>query len=381
MTGVELSDNDTRYGALDAICANGLRLWQNYVLERTDFSKKVVATIMQQGSVVNPNSFVVHFPNIEPLRSTGLRVQYRLDKKLRGTRTKGEFAAAGFEIGELTGKYELNIPLDQGDPTGLYVFNLVFTPTNELYTGQSVISSVTTIGVLRVSCALTNAVTVAPWLSMSVDSTNEIEVAVTDVVNPNSIGAQDSIRAYEVTPEAVTYREWNRQEDGGWDAPRTVTTRGVSQSAAETASFAPGKAFWLVRKAPGPNIYLIGRYTGEDYFCDLQGGTTNAPVATLVANPTFFDIDLNDLVFVDGAGNTTSPAAGDRISFLDIAGMQTFYSRDSTNTSWGRTVYEKVGSRWRPKWVEDGTVPSGTGFWYYRSTDEGALRIKFEASR
>lgn len=28
MTGVELSDNETRYGALDAICANGLRLWQ-----------------------------------------------------------------------------------------------------------------------------------------------------------------------------------------------------------------------------------------------------------------------------------------------------------------------------------------------------------------
>ena len=382
-TGEYLADDTARYETLDAICPNGLRLWQNYVLERKDFGKKVVATIMQQGNLVLPNSFVVHFPNIEPLAEaiTGLKVQYRLDKKLRSERSKAEFAAADFDEGELTGKYELNIPLDQGDPTGLYVFNLVFTPTNELYTGQSVISSVTTIGVLRVSCALTNAVTVAPWLSMSVDSTNEIEVAVTDVVNPNSIGAQDSIRAYEVTPEAVTYREWNRQEDGGWDAPRTVTTRGVSQSAAETASFAPGKAFWLVRKAPGPYVYLIGRYTGEDYFFDLQGGATNAPGATLVANPTFFDVDLNDLVFVDGAGNATSPAAGDRISFLDIAGMQTFYSRDSTNTSWGRTVYEKVGSRWRPKWVEDGTVPSGTGFWYYRSTDEGALRIKFESSR
>ena len=85
--------------------------------------------------------------------------------------------------------------------------------------------------------------------------------------------------------------------------------------------------------------------------------------------------------FVDGEGNTAVPAAGDRITVMDMAGMQTIYSRNSANTSWGRTVYEKVGSRWRPKWVEDGTVPSGTGFWYYRSTDEGALRIKFEASR
>jgi hypothetical protein len=160
----------------------------------------------------------------------------------------------------------------------------------------------------------------------------------------------------------------------------------VSQSSAETATFAPGKAFWLVRTDPGSTnsvnyIYLVGRYMGEDYVFDLEGGNAEEPGATLVANPTFFDMSLNDLVFVDGAGNVTSPAVGDRITVLDMAGMQTIYSRDSENTSWGRTVYEKVGSRWRPKWVEDGTVPSGTGFWYYRSTDEGALRIKFEALR
>ena len=195
MTGVELSDNATRYGALDAICANGLRLWQNYVLEREDFSKKVVATIMQQGSVVNPDSFVVHFPNIEPLMGTGLRVQYRLDKKLRRDLAKDAFAAASFEIGELTGKYETNIPLAPDDPTGLYVFNIVFSPTNTELTGSSVIASCATIGVLRVSSALTNTVTVAPWMSMSVDSTNKIEMSVADVVNPFSIGGGDAIHA------------------------------------------------------------------------------------------------------------------------------------------------------------------------------------------
>ncbi len=51
-------------------------------------------------------------------------------------------AAASFEIGELTGKYETNIPLAPEDPTGLYVFNIVFSPTNtDLYAGYSVISS------------------------------------------------------------------------------------------------------------------------------------------------------------------------------------------------------------------------------------------------
>jgi hypothetical protein len=87
-TGEYLADNSARYETLDTICANGLRLWQNYVLERTDFGKKVVATIMQQGSVVNPNSFVVHFPNIEPLTGTGLKVQYRPTKSSEARRPR-----------------------------------------------------------------------------------------------------------------------------------------------------------------------------------------------------------------------------------------------------------------------------------------------------
>ena len=374
MTGVELSDNDTRYGALDAICANGLRLWQNYVIERTDFSKKVVATIMQQGSVVNPNSFVVHFPNIEPLMGTGLKVQYRLDKKLRRkTPTKDDFAAASFEIGELTGKYETNIPLSPDDPTGLYVFNIVFSPTNTELTGQSVIASCATIGVLRVSSALTNTVTVAPWLSMSVDSTNEVQVSVADVLNPNGLSGGDAIYSYN--SETTNFNAWTQNRDGSWGSVVTVSTRGVSESSAEDTRFAPGKSFWLVRSAPGDYVYLVGRYTGEDYEFDLEGGTPDAPGHTLVANPTMFDVNLTNLVFVVG-----SPALNDRITLMDMAGMKTIYYRNSENTSWGRTVYEKVGHRLKQKWVEDGAVPSGTGFWYYR-TDESPLRIKFESAK
>ena len=380
-TGVELADNDTRYGALDTICANGLRLWQNYVLERKDFSKKVVATIMQEGSVVNPDSFVVHFPNIEPLAEaiTGLKVRYRLDRKLRRGMSKSEFEAASFEMGELTGKYETNIPLGPDDPTGLYVFNMVFSPTNAGLTGQSVIASCTTIGVLRVSSALTNTVTVAPWLSMSVDSTNKVEVSVVDVVNPFSIGGGDSIHAY-VTSNS-TFRVWERKDDGDWNAPATVTTRGVSESTADASTLEPGKAFWLVRTAPGPYINLVGRYTGEDYVIGLEGGTAKAPGHTLVANPTMFDVALNDLVFVDDEGNPAAPDIGDQIVFQDISGMQTIYSLNATNTTaWGRIVPKKVGRRIKYEWTEDGTNTVGTGFWYSR-TNSTPLSIKFEASK
>ena len=136
----------------------------------------------------------------------------------------------------------------------------------------------------------------------------------------------------------------------------------------------------FVRNAPGDYIYLVGRYTGDDYEFNLEGGTAEAPGHTLVANPTFFDIDLNDLVFVDGEGNAATPAADDRIVTQDIAGMQTVYFRHGETGKWGRNVPTKVGKRIQQVFTEDGTIPAGTGFWYNRTT-AGVLKIKFEASK
>ena len=384
MTGVELSDNDTRYGALDAVCANGLRLWQNYVLEREDFSKKVVATIMQKGSTVNPNSFVVHFPNIEPLRGTGLRVQYRLDKKLRRNLTKSEFAAAGFEIGELTGKYETNIPLAPGDPTGLYVFNLVFTPTNELYTGQSVIASCATIGVLRVESAMTNTMMAVPWLSMSLDSTNEVEVAASEVVNPNSVGASELLYW---DPEVDNYRQWDKEGEG-WASIPTVSISGVSEAAADTTRLPLGSTFWLGRNTPiapagSTNyIYLVGRYTGDDVTVSIAEGDGTTLTSTMVANPTFYDVAINptNLASVINLVWDGTPDSGDQILIPTEDAMPTILTWNGSN--WGASAleqYEKNG-RMRTRVIRktDYTIAPGRGFWYYRKAT-GALSVTIPA--
>ena len=124
----------------------------------------------------------------------------------------------------------------------------------------------------------------------------------------------------------------------------------------------------------------MGRYTGEDYVFDLEGGTAAAPGNTLVANPTFFDVDLNDLVFVDGEGAAATPAAGDRIVTQNISGLQTIYFRNGNTGRWGRNVPTKVGKRTKNVWTEDGVVPAGTGFWYMRTSDD-VLKIRFEAAR
>ena len=268
------------------------------------------------------------------------------------------------------------------DPTGLYVFNIVLLPTNGLGeavldSDRAVLSSVATIGVMRVSSVLTNTVIATPWASMSYDIATNVDVSVSDVVNPNGLSDQDAIYAYN--KEERNFSTWkNNVADGVWDEVLTVTKSGVSSSDANDTKFPLGKAFWLVRSNPSEYIYLVGRYTGEDVVAELAGGTTETPGHTLIANPTFYDVDLNDLSFVDAGGSPAVPAADDRILVMNIAGLQTIYYRNKDNTQWGRNVTQTVKGRRKQVWSAGGTIPAGTGFWYNR-TAEGSLNIKFES--
>ena len=380
---LHFADNtdNKRYKNLDRVCDNGLKLWQNYMIDRQQLNKKLVAAVRQSGNRVNDDTFIVYFPNVSVLRNTGLNVGFRLDTKLKGE--------SEFTKGRVSDKYEMNVPLGPGDPTGLYVFNIVLTPTNNAATGEamygggeSVMTSIATVGVIRASSAFTNTVTVAPWRSMAIGAEEAVDVSVSDVVNPNSgIVADDLILAYNSADS--NFNVWARSQTRGdeWTPLATVTKSGLSVAAAESSRFAPGRAFWLVRSAPGPYIYLVGRYTGQDYVFDLAGGTAAAPGFTLVANPTMYDIDLNDLVFVDGEGNAAEPAVGDSIIVQDAAGLQTRYYRDSGNAKWGRSKQVRVGRRTVTQWHEGGVIPSGTGFWYNRTTADGELSIKFGGSK
>ena len=358
------TDNN-RYKILDSVCANGLKLWQNYMIDREDLSRKLVAAVRQSGDRVDANSFVVYFPSVSVLRNTGLNVGFRVDRKLKGE--------SGFTKGKLSDKYEMNVPLGPADPTGLYVFNIVLTPTNNAATGEAmygggeaVLSSVATVGVIRASSALTNTVTVAPWRSMTVGTEELVDVSVSDVVNPNSgIVADDMILSYNSATS--NFNVWARSDakGGEWNPLTTVTKKGLSVATAASSRFAPGRAFWLVRSAPSPYIYLVGRYVGGSYTETLTAGTEENPGYTLCGNPLMSDVDLNEFVFLDDEGRATAPGVTDRIVVETAAGVQMTYFRNAANTVWGRNVSMKVNGRTRNNvWREGGSIPAGTGFWY-----------------
>ena len=379
--GFEAMDSlDKRNAVLDTVCPNGLKLWQNYVINREDKSEKLVAAVLQSGGRVDENAFVVHFPDIAAVEDTGLSIRYRLDRKLRGESV--------FTPGALSKKYEMNVPLDAGDPSGLYVLNIVLTPTNETYAalGNSVLSSCTTIGVLRVSSILTNTVVSVPWYCTTHSLEESEDVQVANVVNPNGLVSGDSIYVYDIDTDV--FNVWNWSLDGNpnkWSTNTTVTVDGIfGGTDPEKTRLPRSSAFWLVRHDPGSDgatnyVYLIGRYTGEKHVVELTPGESlSNPGHTLVGNPTLSDIDLNDLVFVDGEGNPATPDVNDRIIMMDIAGVNNTYYRNKNNTMWGHDEVMIVKGRPKRCFVQGGNVPSGTGFWYKRASGE-ELRIEFPA--
>ena len=372
-TSEHFADRDARYANLDRVCDNGLKLWQNYVIDRQDLSKKLVATIMQRGSRVNKDSFVVHFPNVEALRNTGLNIRFRLDKKLKGEST--------FTQGALSDKYDMNVPLgfeDENDSTGLYVFNMVLVSTNETAetgAGEAVLASCATVGVMRVSSMNMNTVTAVPWYSMSVDTETPTNIVANDVVNQNGISTDDMILAYKAA--SGKFNAWSNGGESGWKALATVTTNGVDVVDADDAQFPRGNAFWLVRSNPSTKYYyLIGRYTGDNYEVELAGGTAENPGHTLVANPTTDDTTPGALKFYDGNGDETTPGAGDRIVILDASGFEVSHYR--SGGKWVHRELQQTGKRTKQVQVDSSgvVIPSGTGFWYTRKS-EGALVIKF----
>ena len=371
-TSEDFSVPSDRYGYLDAVCPNGLKLWQNYVIDRKNMSQRLVATIMQRGSRVGKDAFVVHFPGVEALHNTGLNIRFRLDKKLKGE--------SEFTRGELSDKYEMSVPLgfeDGNDSTGLYVFNMVLVSTNETAetgAGEAVLASCATVGVMRVACANPNTVAAVPWKSMSVDTEEERDIPAGEVVNQNGLSIDDMIVAYNAASK--NFSGWTNEGEDGWKGLATVTKNGVSLVDAETAQMPRGNAFWLVRSAPSKYFYLIGRYTGEDYDVELAGGTVKEPGHTLVANPTTDDTTLGALKFYDGNGVETTPGDGDRIVILDASGFEVSHYR--SGGKWVHRELQQIGKRTKQVQVDSSgvVIPAGTGFWYTRKS-EGALVIKF----
>ena len=156
------------------------------------------------------------------------------------------------------------------------------------------------------------------------------------------------------------YCGWTHDSGTSWKALATVTKDGISISEAATTQMSPGYAFWLVRSAPTPYFYLVGRYTGGGFANEISGGTTSAPVSTLVANPTMCDVAINDIDWQGKPLSTdTIVIPGEGVAPLSLTWR---------NGAWGYTerVYDPDKGKIVTTRKTDSVIPAGTGFWYTR---------------
>jgi len=98
-----------------------------------------------------------------------------------------------------------------------------------------------------------------------------------------------------------------------------------------------------------------------DYVITIPGGSQDDPKSVLLANPTMSDVEINSLRFAGTISDNDTiwvPSANP-----DVA---TTYRRK--NGVWEKKTYVYIGKRKTTEWVAEGSIPSGTGFWYVRRT-------------
>ena len=107
----------------------------------------------------------------------------------------------------------------------------------------------------------------------------------------------------------------------------------------------------------------------------IAGGDGEKLTPTMVVNPTFFDVAINELAW------SATPDTGDQILIPTEDSTPTILTWNGSN--WGASALEQYtrpngrkGTRVIRK--TDHTIGPGRGFWYYRKAT-GALSVTFPA--
>ena len=372
--GIDIEADDYKKESADeklnARDPNGLRRWENLVTG-TAADQPLLST-----KIGDDNGLLA--VGIEPGRGSsadlGYDVYYDLRKQsgdgLRSagwTRIAGPVAAADLS--------RLRIELADGgsrkaeEPTGLYrVFTLLVPNAYQAITNE--IPSTNIIGVLEVNSPTVSTVTAVPWKQLASVPDEATEIKVGSYVSPVNLSAGDSV--YVLDADQRTYKMWKFKADGSWEMSTTVSatadgTYTITEAGAPDAVTLPrGGAVWVQRAETAKPYFLVGQYDESDFTVEVPGATANGPGLVLIANPSFSDVKLNDLDW-----SKYSIDAKDTIRIVEN-GVQTTLWYNSKEGKWG--YYESKTITWfGTSFVTsqfkayDKTIPSGTGFFYFRA--------------
>ena len=341
---------------------NGLRKWEN-IVTGTAQNQLLLSTAAETGDGL-ALKIALTDENKNGRLDTSYKVAYDLRKYMSGTWTR---------VGEIMERPSFSVPLLDADgksvnASGFYRVTTLIVPEHKLSVTNE-IPSTNIVGVLEVASTLTNTLAAVPWVALAEDPARADgrPVTVSNYVHTSHLDHEDSV---QVADKGHIYRKWDWDKHGKkWMGTKTVTKNAVlEESPADEHSISRDSAVWVTRKDPAAKpFFLIGQYSNAPVSLEIASGSTNAPVCTLVPNPTMAAVNVNAEYNWNG-----KPVVGDiiRIPNENKAPLVLRWN----GSEWGRYVNQGRVSVWK----NDATIPAGTGAWYMRCADAFTVELPRE---
>ena len=284
-----------------------------------------------------------------PAIDTGFDVTYRLD----------EVDAAGETVTEGTKESVAEIDLEaatEGSGSAYFQVKAVLTPKGEGGAAKAVEVNVEkTVGVVKVVSAAEWTIVAVPWESLADGESKEIKAS--ELIHLGNRSNGDELRVYKDRPYQ-TYvlkdGEWTKDE-----AQFTATEEAAQQEEtpleATGVTIPRGAGVWLKRVDPTAPIYLLGQKpTTAAAATPLEKPAEGKQTWNLVAPPSVNPVNIADLLnSTEATDKVLVPTASVPKNIVKMGGK------------WGYIAYETNESGITyPVFVEQETLPAGTGFWY-----------------
>jgi hypothetical protein len=247
--------------------------------------------------------------------------------------------------------------------SGFYRVTTLIVPDHKLSVTNE-IPSTNIVGVLEIASSNINTLTAVPWVSLAQDPAHaDIRaITVSNYVHASHLDHNDAV---QVADKGHIYRKWHWNKGGKkWDGAITVTRDAMTEAPpAEEQELHRSDAVWVERKDPAAKpFFLIGQYSNAPVSLEIAGGSTDAPVCTLVPNPCLTAIKVNAYNWGD------APHEKDIIRIPNEKTAPIALRWDSSKKEWGRYVKRPDGRG--SVWNNDAEIPAGTGVWYMRCGGE-----------
>ena len=358
----KVQEGESNEEALAKIEENGLPAWQNYVIGQDPNAAVRVDT--EQAPIEDTpvaNTLAVTVPE-----NSGFTVTYELDK----------IEADGTVVVEGTSQtaadsFSINLEDATANESGVAYYKL--TAVIEATDGSGATTKVTsenTIGVLVVTNAPAKTIIPVPWESLA-DGQN---ISVSNLVRTATLAQGDKIQAYDAS--TGKYWEWTLNANKEWEPSTTVTGNAELADSADRYTIPRGAGVWLLRGAESANnpIYFVGEVADDSSATSSLAAASDedTPSWNLVGNPT-----------TEEAVVKVTPNDGDQI-LVPTGGAPINYTYDASynNNAGGwyyittEPVYRKgkqVGVRSTRQYVDNVTIPAGTGFWYLNAGEDSSV--------